>query len=105
MTEKVQVSNHCGVALADRFGLNFFETSAKIGTNVEEVFNHLAKSLDLMHQIGEQAENEALSKMQIEAVNSSVINDDVDDCHDTFEATTTTPNATTLPKKSFCLLS
>ena len=104
MTEKVQVSNHCGVALADRFGLNFFETSAKIGTNVEEVFNHLAKSLDLMHQIGEQAEKEALSKMQIEAVNSSVINDD-DDCHDTFEATTTTPNAATLPKKSFCLLS
>ena len=104
MTEKVQVSNHCGVALADRFGLNFFETSAKIGTNVEEVFNHLAKSLDLMHQIGEQAEKEALSKMQIEAVNSPVINDD-DDCHDTFEATTTTPNAATLPKKSFCLLS
>ena len=50
-----------------------------------------------------QAENEALSKMQIEAVNSSVINDD--DSHDTFEATTTTRNAATLPKKSFCLLS
>ena len=57
-----------------------------------------------MHQIREHAEKEALSKMQIEAVNSSVINDD-NDCHDTFEATTPTPNAATLPKKSFCLLS
>ena len=98
----IQVSNHCGVALADRFGLNFFETSAKIGTNIEEVFNHLAKSLDLKHQIGEQAENEALCKMQIEPVTTSVIDDD--DCHDTLEAITT-PNAATSPKKSFCLLS
>ena len=105
MTEKIQVSDHCGVALADRFGLNFFETSAKIGTNVEEVFKYLAKSLDLKHQIGGQTENEALGQMQMEAITDSVINDGDDDCHDTSEATTTTPNDATSPKKSFCLLS
>ena len=101
MTEKIQVSNHCGVALADRFGLNFFETSAKIGTNVEEVFNHLAKSLDLIHQLEERAKKEALSKMPIGDDINIVTNDD-DTYHDTIEATS---NAKISSKKSFCLLS
>ena len=51
---KVLVANKCdrqdkiieterGKQLADQHGLAFFETSAKIGTNVQEVFQHIAK--------------------------------------------------------------
>lgn len=51
---KVLVANKCdrpdkvieserGRALAEQHGLSFFETSAKTGQNVAEVFNHIAK--------------------------------------------------------------
>ena len=51
---KVLVANKCdrpdkvieserGKALADQHGLSFFETSAKTGLNVAEVFQHIAK--------------------------------------------------------------
>jgi Ras-related protein Rab-8A len=51
---KVLVANKCdrsdkiidteqGRALADQHGLTFFETSAKTGFNVSEVFQHIAK--------------------------------------------------------------
>lgn len=32
-----------GRQLAEQHGLTFFETSAKVGTNVQEVFLHIAK--------------------------------------------------------------
>ena len=34
-----------GMALAEQHGLTFFETSAKSGENVNEVFQHIAKSI------------------------------------------------------------
>ena len=51
---KVLVANKCdkpdkvieterGKVLADEFGLSFFETSAKTGLNVAEVFRHIAQ--------------------------------------------------------------
>ena len=50
---KVLVANKCdradkciateqGKELADKHGLSFFETSAKTGHNVQEMFNHIA---------------------------------------------------------------
>ena len=51
---KILVANKCdrpdkvieserGKALADQHGLMFFETSAKTGLNISEVFSHIAK--------------------------------------------------------------
>ena len=40
----------CGQALADKFKLDYIETSAKSGANVELIFNLMAESLDLAHK-------------------------------------------------------
>jgi GTPase SAR1 family protein len=37
-----QVQTEDGQQLAEKFGLKFYETSAKVGTNVEEVFHDVA---------------------------------------------------------------
>jgi hypothetical protein len=37
------VDSEQGKALAEQHGLTFFETSAKTGHNVHEVFHHVAK--------------------------------------------------------------
>lgn len=62
---KVLVANKCdradkiieserGRALAEQHGLTFFETSAKTGLNVQEVFHHIAKVIvrDKLPQAG-----------------------------------------------------
>jgi hypothetical protein len=53
------VSPMCGQALADKFKLDYLETSAKSGTNVELVFNLLAESLDLAHKNSQSATQKA----------------------------------------------
>ncbi len=62
---KRQVSTMCGQALADKFKLDYIETSAKNGANVELIFNLLAESLDLAHKTNEKT---AAQKAQIEVV-------------------------------------
>ena len=44
-----QVSTMCGQALADKFKLDYIETSARSGFNVDVVFRILAQSLSLAH--------------------------------------------------------
>ena len=44
-----QVSTMCGQALADKFKLDYIETSARSGFNVDVVFRILAHSLSLAH--------------------------------------------------------
>ena len=44
-----QVSTLCGQALADKFKLDYIETSARSGFNVDLVFHLLAQSLALAH--------------------------------------------------------
>ena len=38
-----KISTEMGQALAEEHGLSFFETSAKAGTNISELFYHLAQ--------------------------------------------------------------
>lgn len=45
MADKRQVSPEEGEKLAKELGLQFFETSAKDGTNVNQMFNKLASIL------------------------------------------------------------
>jgi small GTP-binding protein len=45
LEDKRQVSKEEGQDLADKYGINFFETSAKTGENVEEVFNNSAEQI------------------------------------------------------------
>ena len=40
-----KVSSERGQELADKHGLSFFETSAKSGQNVNEVFQHIATAI------------------------------------------------------------
>lgn len=61
-----QVSTMCGQALADKFKLDYLETSARSGFNVELVFRILAESLSLAHLnqkcATEKAQEEVASK-------------------------------------------
>ena len=49
MASERQVSTLCGQALADKFKLDYIETSARSGFNVDLVFHLLAQSLALAH--------------------------------------------------------
>lgn len=44
---RLQIETSRGKALADEYGMKFFETSAKDGTNVAESFNTLARDVVL----------------------------------------------------------
>ena len=65
----------CGQALADKFKLDYIETSARSGFNVDVVFRMLAHSLSLAHlnqksamqKVQEIVSNQALSTSQTEA--------------------------------------
>lgn len=45
LEEQREVRKEEGQDLADKYGINFFETSAKTGENVEEVFNNSAEQI------------------------------------------------------------
>ena len=70
-----QVSAMCGQALADKFKLDYIETSARSGFNVDVVFRILAHSLSLAHlnqksamqKVQEIVSNQARSTSQTEA--------------------------------------
>ena len=66
-----QVNTVCGQALADKYKLDYIETSARSGFNVELVFQILAESLWLAHQnqkcATEKAQEEVASKPKSEA--------------------------------------
>ncbi|KAF6266086.1 ras family-domain-containing protein [Scenedesmus sp. NREL 46B-D3] len=58
--EKRAVAYAKGQALADEYGMRFFETSAKDNTHVEEVFTSIAK--DVMQRLQrEQADQQQVS--------------------------------------------
>ncbi|KAF4748882.1 hypothetical protein FOZ62_004303 [Perkinsus olseni] len=61
MAAKRKVSTEEGQALADKYGMAFFETSAKSGLNVEQAFRAIAErvcdSYDLLSGIPPRAHN------------------------------------------------
>ena len=50
MASQRQVNKVCGQALADKYKLDYLETSARSGFNIELVFQILAESLWLAHK-------------------------------------------------------
>ena len=46
LPEKRKVTTQEGKELAEKYGLPFFETSAKTGDNVKEIFNDIAEKVD-----------------------------------------------------------
>ena len=83
LEEGRQVTFEEGQELADKFGINFYETSAKTGKNVEEIFENSAKEIANKIQQGYyDLENEACGirtginnkKNDIHQINSEIKN-------------------------------
>ena len=83
LEEGRQVTFEEGQELADKFGINFYETSAKTGKNVEEIFENSAKEIANKIQQGYyDLENEACgirtginnTKNDIYQINSEIKN-------------------------------
>ena len=49
LEEKREISYEIGEKLAKELGCTFFEASAKTGVNIDEIFNELAESLDVIY--------------------------------------------------------
>ena len=69
MASQRQVNKVCGQALADKYKLDYLETSARSGFNVELVFQILAESLWLAHKnqkcATQKAQEEVASKPKL----------------------------------------
>ena len=59
LEEKREISYEIGEKLAKELGCTFFEASAKTGVNIDEIFNELAESLDVIYgkNIEKQTQN------------------------------------------------
>lgn len=45
LTDRKVIDTEQGMALAKEFGMSFFETSARTGSNVNETFFHISKAI------------------------------------------------------------
>ena len=62
-----QVSKEEGQAAADKYGMHFFETSAKTGTNVKRAFTTIAQEVVQLQEDMEERQAQATAASAVEA--------------------------------------
>jgi nitrogenase molybdenum-iron protein alpha/beta subunit len=53
MVNERKVTNEAGKRCATRYGIEYFEVSARDGTNVNDVFNEISKQIKLVLELEE----------------------------------------------------